>query len=430
MRTLKRLHAVGSPQTMDPTETDPTPREDGRNREPYTSTPLTDVVEDFLTAKGKGRGNVSGNYRRNAARDVENFITWLDEQPDIDPPATFTDLAVQHFRRYARALLTGEIPGMRTSSPAAGTVTTYYAHVSAFAGWCAREGYLDSNLAQHHHATEALPDDAGQKSGERQSWSATHRELITRHVDDQAAAAVDAVRDDEWTAIRACRDRAFVYLLCYSGIRGAELLADSNDDRRDGVQWADLDLEDAKLTVLSKKQQWDDRSLPAPTHHPLRIYRRVLAPASADWPIFPSLHRPTLYGRARDALAVEHGLAETKLEAILDERPIYDVLRKYNIAPSSILKDGGRRIMKRLCEAAAIELDDRHGYLAPHGGRRGAGEVMVRTHGHAAAARFLDNSERVVRDAYSHIEASELAEQATAAFEAVDARSAGSGDDT
>jgi hypothetical protein len=53
--------------------------------------------------------------------------------------------------------------------------------------------------------------------------------------------------------------------------------------------------------------------------------------------------------------------------------------------------------MKRLCEEAGIELDDRHGYLAPHGGHRGMGEVLVRQFGYAIAVRYLDNSEQ--RDA-------------------------------
>ena len=56
----------------------------------------------------------------------------------------------------------------------------------------------------------------------------------------------------------------------------------------------------------------------------------------------------------------------------------------------------------------------------PHGARRGAGEVLVRTSGHAAAARALDNSEEVVREHYSHIEAGELANQMTSAFEEAD----------
>ena len=58
----------------------------------------------------------------------------------------------------------------------------------------------------------------------------------------------------------------------------------------------------------------------------------------------------------------------------------------------------------------------------PHGARRGAGEVLVRTSGHAAAARALDNYEEVVREHYSHIEAGELADQMTDAFEEADRR--------
>jgi hypothetical protein len=52
-------------------------------------------------------------------------------------------------------------------------------------------------------------------------------------------------------------------------------------------------------------------------------------------------------------------------------------------------------------------LDDRHGYIAPHGGRRGVGEVLVRQFGYATAARYLDNSEQMVRERYSHTEAGE-----------------------
>ena len=36
------------------------------------------------------------------------------------------------------------------------------------------------------------------------------------------------------------------------------------------------------------------------------------------------------------------------------------------------------------------------------------GEVLVRTSGYTVAARYLDNSEEMVRERYSHIEAGEL----------------------
>jgi hypothetical protein len=80
----------------------------------------------------------------------------------------------------------------------------------------------------------------------------------------------------------------------------------------------------------------------------------------------------------------------------------------------------GRYVLEQLCERAGIELGDEQDYLMPHGARRGAGEVLVRTSGHAAAARVLDNSEEVVREHYSHIEAGELADQMTSAFEEAD----------
>jgi ABC-type molybdenum transport system ATPase subunit/photorepair protein PhrA len=78
--------------------------------------------------------------------------------------------------------------------------------------------------------------------------------------------------------------------------------------------------------------------------------------------------------------------------------------------------------MKRLSEAAGLDIDDDHGYLTPHGGRRGVGEVMVREFGYAAAARYLDNSEEQVREAYQHIEAADRADQATRALSRTDQR--------
>ncbi len=83
-------------------------------------------------------------------------------------------------------------------------------------------------------------------------------------------------------------------------------------------------------------------------------------------------------------------------------------------------------MLKCLCEEAAIELDNDEEYLMPHGARRGAGEVLVHTSGHAAAARALDNSEEIVREHYSHIEAGDLADQMTNAFEEADQQSGSS----
>jgi len=49
------------------------------------------------------------------------------------------------------------------------------------------------------------------------------------------------------------------------------------------------------------------------------------------------------------------------------------------------------------------------------------GEVLVRAFGYTVAARYLDNSEEMVRERYSHIEAGELGDDvATEALEEID----------
>lgn len=94
-----------------------------------------------------------------------------------------------------------------------------------------------------------------------------------------------------------------------------------------------------------------------------------------------------------------------------------------DIRPPLTTTDGARLIPKRLTEAAEIDIDHpKHGYLAPHGGRRGMGEVLVGAFGYTAAARYLDNSEEMVRERYSHISAAERADMATEALAATDRR--------
>ena len=48
------------------------------------------------------------------------------------------------------------------------------------------------------------------------------------------------------------------------------------------------------------------------------------------------------------------------------------------------------------------------------------GEVLVRAFGYTVAARYLDNSEEMVRERYSYIEAGELGDVATEALEEID----------
>ncbi|WP_226008140.1 tyrosine-type recombinase/integrase [Natrinema salinisoli] len=370
------------------------------------STSVADPLEEFLRSKSKG-GEGSGNYRRNLERCIEDFLEWLEADPQSGE--TFDDLDARTFRRYARELTGRDL--------APGTVQTYYAQVSAYVGWCVREGLLEANYAQRNVAKEPLPENDGRRSGDQQAWTDEHRLLITRYVDTRAHDAAD---EKGLGAIKEFRDRALVYVLCYSGVRGGEIFADPKDDRRNGLQWGDVSFEDRKMTVLSKKQDWSDRSLTEQAINPMRRYKDLLSPATDDWPVFPTFHLPTLYETLRTGLRTEHGWSEGKTETFVDDltgqREVFEALREYELAPPSINTDGARRIMRRLCEDADLDLEGKHGYLAPHGGRRGAGEVMVRQRGFTAAARLLDNSEAVVRKSYSHIEAKEMAKDAGDAF--------------
>jgi integrase len=375
------------------------------------------VIEDFLTDKGKGQGGESGNYREDASRELNRFVDFLVEHEDS--PTTFDELDSGHLREYARHLT--------RQGWTAGTVRTYYAYISAFCGWAVREGHLAENVAQRRNATEPIPDDGGHKSGDQQAWSAEDRQQLTAFVDQQASTAIDGVGEDREAAIKACRDRALVYLLSYSGVRGAEILRDRSDERRQGLRWEDVHLKDRYATVFAKKQRLDDRGLPNPVIHPLQMYRKVLDVPSESWPVFPSFHRPTLSQQATDALD-HRGYTSTEIEKMRADRSLIEVCVQYDIEPPSITTDAGRHVLKRLCDEAGIELDDDDKYLMPHGARRGAGEVLVRTSGHAAAARALDNSEEVVREHYSHIEAGELADQMTNAFEEADQKGGSSGE--
>ena len=328
-----------------------------------------------------------------------------------DSPTTFDELNSGHRREYARHLT--------RQSWTAGTVRTYYAYVSTFGGWAVREGHLAENVAQRRNATEPIPED-GHKSGDQQAWSAEDRQQLTSFVDEQASTAIDDASEDREAALKTCRDRALVYLLSYSGVRGAEILRDRSDERRQGLRWEDVHLEDRYATVFAKKQRLDDRGLPKPVIHPLQMYRKVLDAPSENWPVFPSFHRPTLSQQMMDTLDCR-GYTGTETEEMRTDRSRIELYIEYDIEPLSTTTDAGRHVLKRLCEEVGIELDDGEEYLMPHGARRGAGEVLVRISGHAAA-RGHDNSEEVVREHYSHIEAGELVDQMTSAFEEADSQ--------
>ena len=399
--------------------------------------PLRNSFDRYLQDKGKGRGGEGGNYRRNAARELDRFAEWAAGERgdddwtgvvpgDSDREPTFADLDERVFREYARHL-SGD-RGLKQN-----TVQTYYAYISAWCGWCVNEGYLEAHYAQRASAMAPLPEDDGRKPGDQQAWTPEQRHALTRHVDEQAREAIETYTSvpnsvepldkqrARYAALKAARDRALVVVLAYSAVRVGELLRDPDDPRRRGVRWEDIDLTDGSMDVYRKKQQWDAASLPDPVISPLRSYRKLMDPPTDRWPVFPTLDRRTLAELVQEELADRGEQSDT-----IDERRgeyARDLLLALNedIRPPSITTDGARSMLQRLSEAAEIDIDHpKHGYLAPHGGRRGMGEVLVRSFGYTVAARYLDNSEEMVRERYSHIEAGELGDVATEALNEID----------
>jgi integrase len=396
------------------------------------STPLGTTFERYLQDKGKGRGGEGGNYRRNAARELDRFKKWTVGErggddwtgivpADGDRAPTFEDLDERVFREYARHLAADR--GLKQN-----TVETYYAYVSAWCGWCVNEGYLDAHYAQRASATAPLPEDDGRKPGDQQAWSPEDRHELTRHVDETARTAIESFtsgpekrQQARYVALRAARDRALVFVLAYTAVRVGEFLRDPNDPRRRGVRWSEVNLEEGSMDVYRKKQQWDAASLPDPVIGPLRSYRRLVDPPSDRWPVFPTFDYRTLSTLVQDELA-DRGFRPGRIDEKRDEYP-RDLLvaLEEDIRPPSTTTDGARRILKRVTEDAAIDVDHpKHDYLAPHGGRQGMGEVLVRAFGYTVAARYLDNSEEMVRERYSHIQAGELGDVATEALDRVD----------
>jgi len=398
---------------------------------------LTDSFDRYLQDKGKGRAGDGGNYRRNAARELERFAEWAagnrgrDKWTGVIPedskrePA-FEDLDERVFREYARHLAGDR--GLKQN-----TVQTYYRYISAWCGWCVNEGYIEAHYAQRASAMAPLPEDDGRKPGDQQAWTSEQRHALTRYVDERARDAIETYttlpeeappldrQRARYEALKTARDRALVFVLAYTAVRVGELLRDPNDPRRRGVRWEDLSVEDGSMDVYRKKQQWDAASLPDPVISPLRSYRKLMDPPNERWPVFPTFDQRTLATLLKDELA-DRGL---RSETIAEQRDEYarDLLLALaeDIRPPSITTDGARSILQRLSADGEVDIDHpKHDYLAPHGGRRGMGEVLVRAFGYTVAARYLDNSEEMVRERYSHIEAGELGDVATEALNDID----------
>ena len=371
---------------------------------------LDEALSAYLDSKAKAGD--SGNYRRTAERVVGRWIAWCGERA---PPVDRVDeVEVRLLRRYARHLRRRTASGAIVGS----TAHTYYAQVRAFLSWCVREELLAENPAKKRRATEELPDESAGKTGDggpdQQFWSPDQREAIVRYVDDRAHEAID---DHGSAAVVETRDRALVTLLAYAGVRGGEVLRSATDDRRRGLRWRAVDLDAGTARLLGKSQEREVAALPEQTRDPLAIHRRVLAPPTPDWPVFPTRHAPTLYRTVRERLP-DRGWDEAEIEAALGDTGPTAVLRTAEVPPPSLTTAAGRTLLRRLTDEAGIKVEGEHDYLTLHGARRGVGEAVYRTHGAAAAQRTLRHSDpATTAEMYTHVEASELAEEISDAFD-------------
>ena len=366
-------------------------------------------IEDALDAfvRSKQKGTDSGNYQRNARRAIEEWIDWLADRDE--PIESFDQLQVSQMRQYARHLK----KRVDRDELAGSTANTYWNYIAAFLGWCVYEELLAENPARKRRAEQELPD-TRPRNDHQQFWSRADREALLAHLNERAHAAVD---EEGLNAIKELRDRALASLLAYSGVRGAEVLRDPNDGRRNGVRWRDLDLEAGTLVVLGKSQADEEAPLPPQVRDPLERLQQALRPASGDWPVFPTLHRPTLSRVGREDLA-DTGYSDSEIQQAIEEHDWLALYRDYEFVPPALTTNGGRTVMRRVCEEAEISIDGERDYLTPHGGRRGAGDVLYREDPVLAQTALRHRSIETTKDSYSYIEAGETASRAGDVFSA------------
>jgi integrase len=390
----------------------PSPQNNPSPEANHGETHLDSALDDYLLAKSKT--NETGNYRRNAERVLGEFLDWAEGR-DIE---TFEALDVADLEAYALTL------NRRTTGDdgiAATTARKYYDYVRAYLSWCASREYASENPAAKDRAEEALPNDDERDEHHQQLWTPEQRQTIIRYVEQRAHNAIDECGHD---AVKEARDRSFVATIAYAGVRGGEVVRDPNDDRRQGVRWSDVNLNTGTMTVLGKGDQaYETVGLPRQTLSALERYHSVLEPSNDHWPVFPTLHAPTLSQVAREGLRGRDELSDEEIDAALDTHSPLDVLRERGFVPPAITTDGARRLMRTLSENADVPgIDSESGeYLELHGGRRGAGDTLVREVGWEQAQRLLRHqSPETTMNAYSHISAGEIADDASDAFEQTD----------
>jgi integrase len=358
-------------------------------------THLDDAIGEYVRSKSVGTDDAPGNYASGAERVLGEFQRWArGERSVVDVDEVDYPLV----RAYGRHL--GE--ESRQGEYAASTANTYFAIVRAFLAWCVRERLLDRNPAAAENADEGLPQET--TTDTQQFWTADARRKLLDHVRARADNALDTPQPPWTVRVRRLRDWAMVELLANAGVRGAEVFRAPKDSRREGLRWAHLHFDDEYVEVFGKSQRWEEAPFPASAQRACRALRLTVDPP-ADWPVFPTRHRPTLYGRVREALGSK-GFTEAEVEELLDDAPPAKVAADHGIQVPAVTTNGARSRMESLCETAGASVDGE--YLKPHGGRRKLGDELYRQNPAMSQSALRHASIEVTHESYSHIQAGEV----------------------
>ncbi len=186
-------------------------------------------------------------------------------------------------------------------------------------------------------------------------------------------------------------------MLALTGARGAELFADPRDEHRSGLRWDDVNLEKGIATVFGKTRERQPIPLTDRVVESLERYRKVLDPATGDWPVFPTRHHASLARAAEEGLEAQ-GWSADEIEATLAASTSMEILREHGIAPPALSKNGARSLMKRLCDTADVDIDGE--YLKPHGGRRGLGSDLYARDAELAQELLRHESSETTHESY------------------------------
>ena len=361
-----------------------------------SQTPLADAVDQFLASKEKAQGG--GAYVSTAGSVLNRFVEDWAEPRGID---RIGDLDKYAFARYAQYLK----QRVRGAGIAPSTAHTYYDIVAAFCAWAVRRDLLATNVARKTVALEELPDSSG-TAPDTQIWSRDTAEALlqwtTWKVDDALA--------NDWGSVEQfVRDRALVAALYYCGVRGAEVLKRGDDARRTGLRWRDVDLDSGSLPVLGKSQVREQAPLPEHAARYLCSHKRHQQPASDDWPVFRSAHRPSIATAVWDQLGERHGpdgrAAIVESELMLEDCSVEELLRKHTLVPPALSTSGARHVLAQLSAESGVTVDGEA--PKPHGARRGLGDVLYRRNPVDAQEALRHRDISTTHESYSGIKAAE-----------------------